>query len=76
MRGPSRPFRHGETVTTSNMTATVVELTPDRRPSIVDFRFASPLESSEWLWMRGNGLALVDFSPPQVGETVVVPALR
>lgn len=30
------------------------------------------LESPEWLWMRGEGFRFVDWTPPKVGETVVV----
>ena len=74
LRSPSRPFRAGDAVELSNMRATVVETTADGRPGAVDFRFAAPIESPEWLWMRGDGFRLVDWIPPGVGETVVVPA--
>jgi hypothetical protein len=74
MRDASRPFRAGDVVTLSNMTATVTEITDDGRPLEVEFRFAAPLESPEWLWMRGAGRGLVNWTPPKVGETVVVPA--
>jgi hypothetical protein len=73
-RGPSRPFHGGEVVEVSNLTATVTEITSDGRPRTVEFRFRAPLESPEWLWMRGQGVRLVDWTPPKVGETVVVPA--
>jgi hypothetical protein len=52
LRGPSQPFQHGAVVELSNMTATVTELTSDSRPQTVEFRFATPLESPDWLWMR------------------------
>lgn len=74
MRDASRPFRVGDVVALSNMTATVTAITDDGRPLGVEFRFAAPLESPEWLWMRGAGQGLVDWTPPAVGETVVVPA--
>jgi hypothetical protein len=54
------------------MTATVTEVAADGRPLTVEFRFAAPLESPEWLWMRGAGMRLVGRTPPKVGETVVV----
>jgi hypothetical protein len=73
MRGPSRPFHDGETVQLSDMRATVTEITDDKRPRTVEFRFAEPLESPKWLWMRGEGMRLVGWTPPKVGETVVVP---
>jgi hypothetical protein len=75
-RGPSRPFHRGDEVLLSNMTASVTEITVDGRPQTVEFRFAASLESPEWLWMRGNGSGLVGWTPPKVGETVVVPAVR
>lgn len=76
LRSPSRPFRQGEVVRLSDMTATIIELTQDKRPQTVDFRFASPLESSMWLWMRDTGHGLVAWTPPGIGQTVLVPAGR
>jgi hypothetical protein len=73
-RGPSRPFHAGDVVELSNMTARVTEITTDGRPRTVEFRFRAPLESPEWLWMRGQGFGLVSWTPPRVGETVVLPA--
>lgn len=76
LRSASRAFRAGDRVTLSNMSATVVQVTGDGRPSVVEFRFASPLEGREWLWMRGQGMGLASWSPPRVGESVTVePAM-
>lgn len=69
---PARPLRKGDVVAGSDMTATVVEVNADGRPSAVEFRFASALESPEWLWMCGEGLRVVDWRLPRVGETVLV----
>jgi hypothetical protein len=69
---PARPLREGDVVELSDMTATVTEVAADGRPLTVEFRFAAPLESPEWLWMRGAGMRLVGWTPPKVGETVVV----
>jgi hypothetical protein len=74
VRGRSRPFTSGDVVKLSNMTAIVTEVTRDGRPRTVEFRFAAPLESPEWLWMRTHGLRLITWSPPKVGETVVLGA--
>jgi len=52
----------------------VNQITDDGRPRTVIFRFAAPLESREWLWMRGVGFRFVNWTPPKVGETVVVLA--
>ena len=74
MRSPSRPFRVGDVIALSDMRATVVALTDDGRPRTVEFRFATPLESVGRRWMRGAGMGLAPWAPPQVGATVVVPA--
>jgi hypothetical protein len=74
MRSLSEPFHKGDVVKLSNMTAAVTEITADGRPLTVDFRFSAPLESPEWLWMRGEGFRLVAWTPPKTGETVVVRA--
>ncbi len=75
LRNPSsRPFHAGEVVELSNMRATVTEIGDDGRPLSVELRFGTSLESPEWLWMRGEGLGLVEWAPPRVGETVIVPA--
>lgn len=76
MRDPaSHPFRKGDVVKLSNMTATVTEITNDNRPKTVEFRFSAPLESPEWLWMQGRGFfGLANWTPPKVGETVVIKA--
>jgi hypothetical protein len=76
LRSPSRPFRQGEVVRLSDMTATIIALTQDKRPQTVDFRFAAPLESSMWLWMRDTGHGLVAWTPPAIGQTVPVRAGR
>lgn len=74
MRAPSRPFHMNDVIELSDMRATIVELTDDGRPATVDFRFATPLESVGRRWMRGQGMALVAWTPPAVGEMVIVPA--
>jgi hypothetical protein len=74
MRSPSQRFHVNDVVELSDMRATVASLTGDGRPRTVVFRFATPLESSGRRWMRGEGMGLVPWTPPAVGETVVVPA--
>jgi hypothetical protein len=73
-RSPTRPFHRGDSVKMSNVVATVLEVTKDGRPRTVEFRFASPLEAPEWLWMRGTPGGLASWTPPHVGETVVLGA--
>lgn len=72
-RGPSRPFHAGDSVRLSDVTVLVAETTRDGRPATVEFRWATPLESPERLWMRGDELRLVSWVPPAVGDEVVLP---
>lgn len=74
MRSPSQRFHVNDVVELSDMRATVVALTDGGRPRTVEFRFATPLESLGRRWMRGKGMGLVPWTPPAIGETVVVPA--
>jgi len=74
MRSSSQPFHVNDVVELSDMRATVVAITDGGRPRTVEFRFATPLESVGRRWMRGEGMGLVPWTPPAVGETVVVPA--
>lgn len=71
LRSPSQPFHVSDAVALSDMTATVTELTEDGQLKAVEFRFDSPLESPKWLWVRGEGIRLAEWSPPKVGESVV-----
>lgn len=74
MRSPSQRFHLHDTVALSDMRAVVVALTEDGRPETVEFRFATALESAGRRWMRGEGMGLVAWTPPAIGQTVVVPA--
>jgi hypothetical protein len=74
-RSSSRPFHKGDVVKVSDMTATVVDVLDDGRPLEVEFRFATPLESPEWLWMRGVPQGLAGWTPPKVGQAIVLPAV-
>ena len=74
MRDPSHRSQVGEVVELSDVTVTVTDVTGDGRPRAVRFHFAEPLESPKWLWMRGEGFARTGWTPPKVGQVVVVPA--
>lgn len=71
---PAHPLHDGDLVSLSNMTAKVVEVNAQGRPSSVEFRFSSALESPEWLWMRGEGLRVVSWQVPRIGEKVLLEA--
>lgn len=72
LRGLQRPFLVGETVRLSDLAITITEVAPDGRAQEALFRFARPLESPEWLWMRGEGPALVPWTPPPIGVSEVL----
>ncbi len=73
-RSPSRPFHPGDVVQLPDFTAKVIEVMNSGRPRIVEFRFSSALEAPDWLWMRGVREGLAPWTPPRVGETIVLSA--
>ena len=58
------------------MTVIIEELTADGRPRDVVFRFGRPLEDPAMRWMQWHDGTYAAFAPPQMGETVLLPAPR
>ena len=58
------------------MTVLIEALTTDGRPRDVVFRFARRLEDPSMRWIRWQEGIYVPFTPPQLGETVRLPAAR
>ena len=56
--------------------ASVVELTGDARPAVVDFHFAESLESPTYRWVRFLDGIYEPFEPPEFGQTVRLEAPR
>lgn len=75
-RDRSHPMPPGYRVELSEMTAVVVETTEDGRPRVVDFEFARPLSSPDYVWLRWKTDRLVPFELPPVGGSVTFPADR
>jgi hypothetical protein len=76
VRGPSRPFRPGEEVVLPDVRVRVRDVTADGRPAEADFTFGVPLEDRSLLWARVQaGGALVPWSPPAMGESLVLPSV-
>jgi hypothetical protein len=69
-----RPFHVGEQIVQGDMTVTVLQITPDHRPKVIETRFAQPLEASEYVWVDWRGASSSPFVPPVVGTHVVLPA--
>jgi len=72
-RAPWLPFAIGETVTLSDMTVTVTQVTDDGRAAEAEFRFSTPLEDPRWLWTRWSAWRLHPWTPPEVGAEATVP---
>lgn len=64
-------FEAGQTTRAQAMQATVVEVSPDGRPMQTRFCFDAELEDPRLVWMTWRD-GLVPFSPPGVGESIVV----
>jgi hypothetical protein len=75
-RTERRPFHQGERVSLSGMTAEVEELTSDRRPAAVAFRFDVPLEDDSLVWIYEKDGHFDRFTPPAAGQRVRLPAGR
>jgi hypothetical protein len=75
-RGLSRPFRPGDSIALPGLRVRVNEVTADGRPAEADFDFGRPLEDGSLLWTRLRaGGTLAPWSPPKVGETVLLPSI-
>ena len=74
LRSSERPLVTGSVVHVAGMTATVTELTPDGRPAEALFRFDVPLEDPSLVWLRWARDGYEAWTPPAVGETVILPA--
>jgi hypothetical protein len=80
LRSPARPIPQGSVIERPDFTATVRTSTPDGRPETVAFRFVRPVDDPLHRWVVFRGLDprdrphLVPWSPPGLGETVVLEA--
>ena len=75
LRSPARRIGLGERVVLSDVTIEVSGLTADGRPSEILVRFAVPLEHPSLQWLQWDKHDYVPFRVPQVGETLIVPAV-
>jgi hypothetical protein len=79
LRSLDTPFVVGSTIDLPGMTGTVTEVTADRRPAEMLFRFDAPLEdpSLVWFYWTRDGWTRDGYAPwplPAIGETVHLPA--
>ncbi|MFW6023602.1 MAG: hypothetical protein ACOC9O_02540 [Myxococcota bacterium] len=73
-RGRRHVMHAGHRVRLDEMTAEVVSRTADGRPATVDFHFARPLESRDYIWRRWEEGRLVPMPLPDVGQAVTLPS--
>lgn len=74
-RSPSLPMSVGQQVTLSNMTATVLSVSPQGIPTRVAFRFERVLEDSSYLWVIWKDRGFVPFPLPRIGQIQLLPAI-
>lgn len=70
---PSQRFTPGTQVERGPVQVTVVAVTPDGRPSTIDYRFADPLTSDRYRWVAVQGGHVAEVAAPQRG---VIQPLR
>ncbi len=75
VRSPATRSFVGEIISLSNMTVTVTRVNEDGHAAEADFRFASALESPEWLWTQWHEGRLLPWTPPPLGASSVVPSV-
>ena len=73
-RDKKNAFRTGDRVELTGMTAEIRELTGDGRPVEAAFTFAVVLEDPSLRWLQYKNGSFVPFTPPAVGQTVVLQA--
>jgi len=69
-----RPFHVGEQIVQTDMTVTILAVTPDHRPLRIATRFARPLEDPSYLWRSWQGTQAGPFTPPAIGVSMVLPS--
>ena len=70
-RNRQNPLALGEEVRIARMTAKVLTI-EDGRPKNVAFRFDAPLEDAALRWLRFHKGEYIEWSPPAVGEEVIL----
>jgi hypothetical protein len=74
LRSPRRPLRAGEGVDLGDVRIRVRETTPDGRPAEITARFSVPLEDESLRWRCWGDIGYTSCAPPDIGETIRLPA--
>lgn len=72
-RADPSALRPGAEIALSQMTVRVLAQTPDGRPAAADFRFAEPLDSNRYLFVRFEDGRFVPAAPPPAGHALTFP---
>ncbi len=75
-RNKQHPFSVGDRVELTDMTVEITELTGDGRTAEAAFIFSVPLEDPSLRWLQYKDGAFVPFTPPAIGQRVVLPGAR
>ncbi|HKU39787.1 MAG TPA: hypothetical protein VJR89_16620 [Polyangiales bacterium] len=68
-RSPRFALQAGARVELSEVRIDVLERTPDGRPTLCDFVFDEPLESSRYVWRTWANGGMQEFTPPAPGQS-------
>ncbi|MCP4612538.1 MAG: hypothetical protein GY845_27890 [Planctomycetes bacterium] len=72
-RNKKNPFSVGDRVELTGMTIEIREITNDGQPIEAAFIFSAALEDPSLRWLQHKDGAFVPFTPPAVGQKVVLP---
>jgi hypothetical protein len=76
LRTPETRSFVGETLELTGVTYVFTEVSPDGRPAEVLVRFAAPLDSEEFVWMRwGDKGGFEPFALPEPGNSTLLAAV-
>ncbi|MDT8303942.1 MAG: hypothetical protein RQ760_20845, partial [Sedimentisphaerales bacterium] len=72
-RNEDHPFSIGDRVELTGMTVEIREITSYGNVAEAAFIFSVPLEDSSLRWLKHKDGAFVPFTPPEIGQKVVLP---
>jgi hypothetical protein len=69
------PMRVGDRIEYGGVTVEITTITDDGRPDEVSFHFDVDLDDPSLRWLQWHGGVYVPFDVPEVGESMVLPAV-
>ncbi|CAH0354970.1 hypothetical protein [Aquabacterium sp. CECT 9606] len=67
-----QPFKVGDTVKMGNISVLVEEITEDRAPKTVVFRFPSSVQDAQWRFLAWKEDGVTQLQPPAIGQSVEI----